>query len=707
MTRLSLLASATLTAAAAAQTVPCPENDLLWAFATNDLQGIGSLTHDGNTLVATQGSRELTRSVYFFDISTPESPVLIADMPLTLNDSFFKDCAIQGDTLYLANDDSLVLVDITDPANPVFLSETDTLNGANEIAVSGDTVAISRRHGFNPSTSLSIIDLSGPTPVVELVSSTFAGADIRDLILDGDTLYISDENTGLRVLDIADPANPAVIGNLPFTLSRGMEIDGDRIYLVAGAVGAARLHSVDITDPANPVSAGSAPTLAADTLGQDGSNILLGSGTSADVTNPDQPVINGIFPIAGQEGIAINGNVGYLADDNGYLNAIDLTDKTFPQDSTLVPFDGTLEQIAIGSDGLGGTIAAFSAKDYGPGNEDGILVARLDAPDSFTDRTLVPVFPSGLPRISDSGIVACRVILTESDQWVYFDASDPANPTAPTLLPDLADESATWSGTTLYRYYDQRNIDGGGEFIYRDDFTDPQNPTQFTPLIVPDDQHVLGMVRHHDALYAYTDDDELMVYDLASPATLPVARIDFPYILGRPIRNQGNPVIHNDLLYFGQDQIVHIYDVSSPLAPTLVGSPQPGYFAGGFLEGDRYYSNASPLVTTFELDGLGGIQLINNALIDEATAAHLAINDGHAYKIDTNSDVRIVELNDDCGQPDPCPPDVNNDGVLDNGDIGSFVTLFLAGDPAADFTGDGILDNGDIGAFVGAFLAGC
>ena len=51
--------------------------------------------------------------------------------------------------------------------------------------------------------------------------------------------------------------------------------------------------------------------------------------------------------------------------------------------------------------------------------------------------------------------------------------------------------------------------------------------------------------------------------------------------------------------------------------------------------------------------------------------------------------------------------DLNADGVLDNGDIGIFVSLFLAGDPAADFNIDGVLDNGDIGAFVSAFLAGC
>ena len=55
----------------------------------------------------------------------------------------------------------------------------------------------------------------------------------------------------------------------------------------------------------------------------------------------------------------------------------------------------------------------------------------------------------------------------------------------------------------------------------------------------------------------------------------------------------------------------------------------------------------------------------------------------------------------------PCPPDLNGDSVVDNGDIGAFVALFLTGDLAADFNADGLLDNGDIGAFVAAFLAGC
>lgn len=60
------------------------------------------------------------------------------------------------------------------------------------------------------------------------------------------------------------------------------------------------------------------------------------------------------------------------------------------------------------------------------------------------------------------------------------------------------------------------------------------------------------------------------------------------------------------------------------------------------------------------------------------------------------------------GVPEPtCDADVNGDNVLDNGDIFSFVQLFIAGDIGADFNADGVLDNGDVGAFVAAFLAGC
>lgn len=57
--------------------------------------------------------------------------------------------------------------------------------------------------------------------------------------------------------------------------------------------------------------------------------------------------------------------------------------------------------------------------------------------------------------------------------------------------------------------------------------------------------------------------------------------------------------------------------------------------------------------------------------------------------------------------PNPCAADLNGDGIADQGDIQTFIQLFLAQDPAVDFNSDGIVDLGDIQAFIAAFLAGC
>ncbi|TVS09442.1 MAG: hypothetical protein EA423_00110 [Phycisphaerales bacterium] len=54
-----------------------------------------------------------------------------------------------------------------------------------------------------------------------------------------------------------------------------------------------------------------------------------------------------------------------------------------------------------------------------------------------------------------------------------------------------------------------------------------------------------------------------------------------------------------------------------------------------------------------------------------------------------------------------CPPDLNNDGVVDADDFFLFLNLFSQGDPRADFNGDGVIDADDFFAFLSDFAAGC
>ncbi len=56
---------------------------------------------------------------------------------------------------------------------------------------------------------------------------------------------------------------------------------------------------------------------------------------------------------------------------------------------------------------------------------------------------------------------------------------------------------------------------------------------------------------------------------------------------------------------------------------------------------------------------------------------------------------------------EPCPADLNNDGILDVLDFFLFISLFDQNDPAVDFNNDSIIDVLDFFLFVSLFDAGC
>ncbi|MFT5424773.1 MAG: hypothetical protein ACI89L_002575 [Phycisphaerales bacterium] len=111
---------------------------------------------------------------------------------------------------------------------------------------------------------------------------------------------------------------------------------------------------------------------------------------------------------------------------------------------------------------------------------------------------------------------------------------------------------------------------------------------------------------------------------------------------------------------------------------------------------------ADTLVQTIDNTGLG---------FDEGGTASLSAAGTYYIRVAPLNSTNNIQLYDFdfnfTATAIPCPVDLSGDGVVDNGDIGFFVTLFLAGDPSVDFSGDGVIDNGDIGLFVTLFLAGC
>ena len=56
---------------------------------------------------------------------------------------------------------------------------------------------------------------------------------------------------------------------------------------------------------------------------------------------------------------------------------------------------------------------------------------------------------------------------------------------------------------------------------------------------------------------------------------------------------------------------------------------------------------------------------------------------------------------------DPCPVDLNDDGMVDFFDVSAFLAAFSSMDPVADINHDGMVNFFDVSAFLAAYNAGC
>lgn len=145
-----------------------------------------------------------------FDLSHPESPALRASARLGVTWSEGFD--IVGDYAYVvAGDDGLVIVDITDPANPNKVSQLPSLSSQSEwlaaVKVRDGIAYIANGEG------LLVVDVSNPLAPQRLASYGLEGrADVVDIDLWGNVVVLASNSpasgTGLTLVDVSNPERP-------------------------------------------------------------------------------------------------------------------------------------------------------------------------------------------------------------------------------------------------------------------------------------------------------------------------------------------------------------------------------------------------------------------------------------------------------------------------------------------------------------------
>ena len=175
-----------------------------------------------STFVFTAGDDDGFR---IFNVTNPSIPVTLGSLVYG-SETSITDVAVKGNYAYLASDQRVFVVDISNLSNPHIVHTVNLTGWVNGIKVKGNYVyAASWDQGVN------IIDITNPLSAYVIGSVLTPGAasylDVNDRYAFVGCVY-----GGVAVIKIVDPANPTLVGyfDTPGEAQR-VSVSGDTVYV--------------------------------------------------------------------------------------------------------------------------------------------------------------------------------------------------------------------------------------------------------------------------------------------------------------------------------------------------------------------------------------------------------------------------------------------------------------------------------------------
>jgi len=454
----------------------------------------------------------------------------------------------------------------------------DTPDTAWALAQAGSLVCVADNDG-----GLRLIDVTDPAHPTPLGFVDTPGK-ARGVAVAGHLAFVADGPAGLQVVDIADPDAPELLGTLDTPdWARAVAVSGDLVYVADGLGG---LLTVDTTDPAHPELLGSVDTPGfARHVSLAGSLAFVAVGVEAglqvvDVSDPAHPAVVGSLDTSGSAFSTLaDGDRVYLADGHSGLRVVDVADPAAPQIVATVEGIGEVYGLALVGDLLYTT--------------DGFLnVFAIDVSDPVHPEQVggVTVVGQGYALAGDGD----RVYVADGTSGLQV-VSAPS-PSSPEVIGSL-DTAGENYGIAL-----------GGPLAY--------------------------------LLQSVSGNSRLRVLDLARPGD-PVAVADL-YLAAEPPEGFGSSVVARDGLVYLADRYLDIVDVSHPEKPVLKGRAVTGNAHGVVLSGD--YAYVADYVT-----GLRVVDVSDPshpriaATVDATFARSVAVTDDFAY-VASGAGLKVVDI---------------------------------------------------------------
>ncbi|MEN6625355.1 MAG: choice-of-anchor D domain-containing protein [Candidatus Sumerlaeia bacterium] len=182
------------------------------------------------------------------DVSNPAAPALVKVQDTS---GIALDVWVEGTTLWVADAmGGVKAYNVGTPTAPVLLSTYYTANQANGLCKTGNLMCVTDLNRFY------VLDVTNPASPVLKDTIDYNGSYtdwFRHVTVDGHYAYTANNATGIKVIDISNPANISVVATYD-TAGAAWHVakKGDYLYVADGANG---VDVIDVSTPSSPVHA--------------------------------------------------------------------------------------------------------------------------------------------------------------------------------------------------------------------------------------------------------------------------------------------------------------------------------------------------------------------------------------------------------------------------------------------------------------------
>jgi hypothetical protein len=359
-------------------------------------------------------------SLMIFDVGNPTAPILIGTCGLPMECGALE---LAGNYAYVGGLfwGGLSVVDVSNPTLPAEVGYYQTDDRIWGLSIcQGYLIADGIEAG------LLLFDISDPRNPVPASECSYWGS-LQHVIYSNGTLYLADYFSGLRVVDVSNPAQPQEIGRFD-TLAEvwNLELSENYIYALGGDEDPPHhIWTVDVSDPTDPLLVN---TLTLDLHGVSdlsASGSLLGLAAVwagllvYDITIPAAPVLVGSYWLGEEKAccnILLSGDIAYAGIWGGETEQLHILDVSAPAQPHLL---STLDIKVYGMDISGNYLYVAT------GDDQSVVVMDVSDP---TRPAIVSTYQTEfLPR-SICFQWEYLYVATMGEGLRILDVRDPANP---------------------------------------------------------------------------------------------------------------------------------------------------------------------------------------------------------------------------------------------------------------------------------------